>query len=70
MRHAHHAPTDIRSHLWTLFWLARSAPGLIVEDGLRKMVEFIRKKGPRKFDYHLPLEIEQGAPATWRDKLL
>lgn len=39
--------------------------------GIREMVEDIRRRGPRPFQYHLPLEIvTDKTPKTWRDRLL
>ena len=38
--------------------------------GLHKMAEFIRAKGPRTFNYHLPVEIvSEITPKTWTDRL-
>jgi len=42
-----------------------------VDDALRDIVEYIRERGTRPFDYNLPLEIITDAtPRTWRDRLL
>lgn len=42
-----------------------------LEEGLKEMVEWIRYKGPREFDYHLPLEIiNQYTPLTWKKGLI
>lgn len=42
-----------------------------VDDALRDIVEYIRARGTRPFDYALPLEIVTDAtPRTWRDRLL
>jgi len=51
-------------------WMLGYDPQTTLEDGLRSMVDHIRKRGPKPFVYHLPLEIEQGAPATWRERLM
>lgn len=41
-----------------------------LRDGLADMIEFIRKRGPRKFRYHLDLEIvNDKTPRTWKDRL-
>lgn len=41
-----------------------------LEDGLREMVEWIRERGTKPFDYHLPIEIESPMmPKTWKEKL-
>jgi UDP-glucose 4-epimerase len=40
-------------------------------DGLQSMVNWIRERGPKPFEYHLPIEIDSPiVPATWRDRLL
>jgi len=44
-----------------------------LEDGLRELIAWIRQRGPRQFDYHLPLEITNTplkAPRTWSQKLM
>jgi len=42
----------------------------LLEQGLREMVEWIRAKGPKKFKYHLDLEIvNEKTPKTWKEKL-
>jgi UDP-glucose 4-epimerase len=39
--------------------------------GLQAMVQWIRKHGPRPFEYHLPIEIDSPiVPVTWRDRLI
>lgn len=39
--------------------------------GIAEMVEDIRRRGPRPFQYHIPLEIvTDKTPKTWRDRLL
>ena len=41
--------------------------------GLDAYIDWIRERGPREFDYHLPLEITQTPlqiPATWRDRTM
>jgi UDP-glucose 4-epimerase len=41
-----------------------------LDDGLKKMVEFIKNKGIKKFRYHLDLEIlNSRTPKTWKEKL-
>ena len=41
-----------------------------LEEGLREMVNYIKKRGPREFDYHLPIEINSASlPRTWKDRL-
>jgi len=45
-------------------------PELNLEEGLATMIEYIRKRGTRKFKYHLPLEIvNEKTPKTWKDRL-
>ncbi len=42
-----------------------------LEDGLRDIVEYIRDVGPRKFRYHLDIEIRTArTPRTWTDRLI
>lgn len=42
-----------------------------LEEGLRAMIEYIRRRGVRPFEYRFDLEIESArAPATWSQKLL
>lgn len=39
-------------------------------DGLKSMIDYIRKKGPKKFRYHLDLEIvNDKTPVTWKDRV-
>ena len=41
-----------------------------LDEGLKKMIHFIKEKGPKKFRYHLDLEIvNQLTPKTWKNKL-
>lgn len=41
-----------------------------LKDSLREMVEWIREKGPKDFDYHLDLEIKSpSTPAPWRERV-
>jgi len=42
-----------------------------LEKGLKEMIEFIKEKGPKPFDYSLPIEINNDSlPVVWRDKML
>jgi UDP-glucose 4-epimerase len=42
-----------------------------LEDGLRDIVDYIRAVGPRKFRYHLDIEIRNGrTPRTWTERLM
>jgi UDP-glucose 4-epimerase len=54
--------------------LARKRLGYVgetsLDDGLRDIVEFIRARGTRPFEYHLPVEIvTEQTPRTWKDRL-
>ena len=41
-----------------------------LDQGLKKMIDFIKKKGVKKFRYHLDLEIlNSRTPKTWKEKL-
>ena len=45
-------------------------PQVSLRDGLVSIVEYIRKRGPRPFKYHIDLEIiNDRTPETWRKKL-
>lgn len=44
-------------------------PRTSLEEGLQQMIAWIKKRGPRPFEYHLPIEITEGAPKTWTEKL-
>jgi UDP-glucose 4-epimerase len=41
-----------------------------LEEGLGYLVEDIKRRGPKEFDYAFPLEIRDGAPRTWSEKLI
>lgn len=42
-----------------------------LDEGLCELVEWIKQKGPKEFDYHLPLEfITEKTPKTWTDRLM
>lgn len=42
-----------------------------LDDGLQDIVEYIRHVGPRKFRYHLDIEIRnERTPRTWLDRLM
>ena len=42
-----------------------------LDDGLRDIVDYIRQVGPRKFRYHLDIEIRNyRTPRTWTDRLM
>lgn len=41
-----------------------------LDEGLQSIIDYIRARGTRKFEYHLPIEIETAAlPRAWRDRL-
>lgn len=41
-----------------------------LEEGLKEMIEYIKKRGTKQFRYHLALEIiNEKTPETWKDKL-
>lgn len=41
-----------------------------LDDGLTSLVDWIRERGTKEFEYHLPIEIESDRlPATWAKKL-
>lgn len=41
-----------------------------LEEGLRKNIEYIRRRGPKKFRYHLDLEIiNDRTPQTWTKRM-
>ena len=42
-----------------------------LDEGLAQLVEWIRLKGPRPFEYHLPIEfVTEKTPKTWTQKLI
>jgi UDP-glucose 4-epimerase len=46
-------------------------PRVSLEDGLRVMIDWIRSRGTRPFEYHLGLEIiNDKTPETWTQRLL
>lgn len=41
-----------------------------LRQGLSEMIEYIRERGPKPFDYHLPIEIvNERTPRTWTERL-
>ncbi len=41
-----------------------------LEQGLIEMIEYIQKRGPKPFEYHLPLEItNELTPRTWSERI-
>lgn len=46
-------------------------PRWALEDGLAEMIAWIRERGPKPFDYHLPIELpRENTPKTWTEKLI
>lgn len=46
-------------------------PTWTLEDGLTQLIDWIASKGPRPFDYHLPIELPgSSVPRTWAEKLM
>ena len=42
-----------------------------LKEGIQKTYEYIKRQGPRPFEYHLNLEIiHSKTPETWKDKLI
>ena len=42
-----------------------------LEEGIRKTFEYIKNKGPKEFNYHIKLEIDNEiTPQTWKKKLI
>jgi UDP-glucose 4-epimerase len=40
-----------------------------LDEGLEELILWIKKMGPKKFHYHLPLEFETSlTPVTWSKK--
>jgi UDP-glucose 4-epimerase len=46
-------------------------PKWALDKGLVKYAEWIKERGPKKFEYHLPIEIPRdNTPKTWTEKLI
>jgi UDP-glucose 4-epimerase len=46
-------------------------PKVTLEEGLKEMISWIKIKGPKPFEYHLPIEIyNESTPKTWTEKLI
>ena len=42
-----------------------------LKDGIQKTYEYIKKKGAKRFQYHIDLEIvNDKTPLTWKNKLI
>ena len=44
--------------------------GFTLWETCESIVNYIKTRGPKPFQYHLPVEIEKGAPRTWVDRLI
>lgn len=46
-------------------------PTYSLADGIKEMIEYIKGRGTKPFQYHLPLEIiNEKTPRSWREKLI
>ena len=46
-------------------------PKVSLENGLVELIEWIKDRGTREFDYHLPIEfVTDKTPKTWTEKLI
>lgn len=45
-------------------------PQQSIEDCLKEMIEHIRSVGTKDFQYSFPLEISEGCPLTWKERLI
>lgn len=45
-------------------------PTMSLEDGIISIVDYIKQRGPKAFEYHIPLEIDnkENVPKTWKEK--
>ena len=42
-----------------------------LREGLKLMIDWIQERGPKEFEYHIPLEIENSlTPETWKKRLI
>lgn len=42
-----------------------------LREGLQKMIDYIKERGPKKFQYHLDIEIQnEKTPKTWTNKMM
>jgi UDP-glucose 4-epimerase len=72
--HLRDRPQEVR-HAWCSSDKARDLLGYRttrgLDDGLRDIVAHIRSMGPRKFRYHLDIEIRnERTPCTWQERLM
>ena len=41
-----------------------------LDEGLSSMIDWIRERGPKPFQYHLPIEIDTDlVPSVWRERM-
>lgn len=72
--HLRDRPAEVK-HAWCSSAKARDLLGYrttrTLDDGLRDVVAHIQEVGPRRFRYHLDLEIRNGrTPRTWTERLM
>ncbi|MGH7041914.1 MAG: NAD-dependent epimerase/dehydratase family protein [Acetobacteraceae bacterium] len=72
--HLRDRPQEVRD-AWCSSDKARTLLGYrttrTLEDGLRDIVDHVRRVGPRRFRYHLDLEIRtERTPRTWSERLM
>jgi UDP-glucose 4-epimerase len=66
-REVKHADCSADKARWLLSYETKTS----LEKSIQETIEYIRKKGPREFDYSYPLEIiSDKTPATWKDRLM
>jgi UDP-glucose 4-epimerase len=52
-------------------WLLQYETKTTLEKSIQETVAYIKKKGPKEFDYSYPLEIiSDKTPKTWKDRLM
>jgi UDP-glucose 4-epimerase len=52
-------------------WLLQYETKTTLEKSIQETVSYIKKKGPREFDYSYPVEIiNEKTPKTWKDRLM
>jgi UDP-glucose 4-epimerase len=52
-------------------WLLQYETKTSLEKSIQETVAYIKKKGPREFDYSYPVEIiNEKTPKTWKDRLM
>jgi UDP-glucose 4-epimerase len=52
-------------------WLLQYETKTTLEKSIQETVAYIKKKGPREFDYSYPVEIiNEKTPKTWKDRLM